>query len=166
MSETLSTMVRDLTTVIEGGMVVDTDTGEVIFDCDSLDALQMRAADKFLATKCYAEEQRGKADRLRALASAMVESAKAFEKKADRVDAYMLRCAKEAGGEIATDSITVRVRKCPPSVQIIEEGKIPDDYWTEKVTRTPNKTLIKNTIKAGGSVDGACLVQNEKVEIR
>lgn len=166
MKDTLSTMVYDLTTVIEGGMVVDTETGEVLFDCENLDALQMRAADKFLATKCYAEEQRGKADRLRALASAMVESAKGFEKKADRVDAYMLRCAKEAGGEIATDSITVRVSKCPPSVQIIEEGKIPEEYWTEKVTRTPNKKLIKNTIKAGGSVAGACLVQNEKVEVR
>lgn len=166
MSDTLSTMVRDLTTVIDGGMVVDTDTGEVIFDCESLDALQMRAADKFLATKCYAEEQRGKADRLRALASAMVESAKSLEKKADRVDAYMLRCAKEAGGEIATDSITVRVRKCHPSVQILDEGQIPEDYWTEKVTRSVNKKLIKNVIKSGGSVAGACLVQNEKVEIR
>lgn len=166
MKDTLSTMVYDLTTVIEGGMVVDTETGEVLFDCENLDALKMRAADKFLATKCYAEEQRGKADRLRALASAMVESAKSLEKKADSVDAYMLRCAKEAGGEIATDSITVRVRKCPPSVQILDEGQIPEAYWTEKVTRTPNKTLIKNTIKDGGSVSGACLVQNEKVEIR
>lgn len=166
MKERLSDMVTDLSTVIEGGMVVDMETGEVLFDSENLDALQIKAADKFLATKMYAECERGKAERLRALAASMVDSAKAFERKADRVEQYMLRCAKEAGGEIATDSITVKVRKCPPSVEILEECQIPDAYWTEKVTRSINKNLIKNTIKSGGTVAGACLVQNEKVEVK
>ena len=88
----------DLEKVIDGGMIVDMDTGEVLFDEENLDKLKVTVAEKFLACKMFAEGQRAKAQSLKDLAKAMTESAKAMEKKAERMDAYMLERAKANGG--------------------------------------------------------------------
>ena len=138
----------DLERVIDGGMIVDMDTGEVLFDEENLDKLKVTVAEKFLACKMFADGQRARAQSLKDLAKAMTESAKAN------------------GGEIATDSITVKVRKCPPSVEITDEGAVPERFWREKVTRTIDKTHIKEELKSGEYVPGAALVVNEKVSVR
>lgn len=164
--DTLLSLATDLETVIDGGMVIDEETGEVLFDSESLDALQVTAAQKFLATSIYAGKQRKQAENLRELAKALIDSAKAMERKAERIDWYMLNCARAAGGEIKTDTITVKVRKCPASVEILDEGYIPEAYWAEKVTRSLDKTAIKEAIKAGEYVPGAALVQREKVSVK
>ena len=156
----------DLERVIDGGMIVDMDTGEVLFDEENLDQLKATVAEKFLACKMFADGQRSKAQSLKDLAKAMTESAKAMEKKAERIEAYMLDRAKANGGEISTDSITVKVRKCPPSVEITDEEAIPKRFWREKVTRTIDKTRIKEELKSGEYVPGAALVVNEKVSVR
>ena len=156
----------DLERVIDGGMIVDMDTGEVLFDEENLDKLKVTVAEKFLACKMFAEGQRAKAQSLKDLAKAMTESAKAMEKKAERMDAYILERAKANGGEIATDSITVKVRKCPPSVDILCEQDIPEAYWREKVVRSVDKAAVKEALKAGEHVPGAALVTNEKVSVK
>lgn len=156
----------DLERVIDGGMIVDMDTGEVLFDEENLDKLKVTVAEKFLACKMFAEGQRAKAKSLKDLAKAMTESAKAMEKKAERMDAYMLERAKANGGEISTDSITVKVRKCPQSVEVVNEGAIPERFWREKVVRTLDKEAVKEALKAGERVPGAALVRNEKVSIK
>lgn len=156
----------DLERVIDGGMIVDMDTGEVLFDEENLDKLKVTVAEKFLACKMFAEGQRAKAKSLKDLAKAMTESAKAMEKKAERMDAYMLERAKANGGEISTDSITVKVRKCPQSVEVVNEGTIPERFWREKVVRTLDKEAVKEALKAGERVPGAALVRNEKVSIK
>lgn len=156
----------DLERVIDGGMIVDMDTGEVLFDEENLDKLKVTVAEKFLACKMFAEGQRAKAKSLKDLAKAMAESAKAMEKKAERMDAYMLERAKANGGEISTDSITVKVRKCPQSVEVVNEGTIPERFWREKVVRTLDKEAVKEALKAGERVPGAALVRNEKVSIK
>lgn len=156
----------DLERVIDGGMIVDMDTGEVLFDEENLDKLKATVAEKFLACKMFAEGQRAKAKSLKDLAKAMTESAKAMEKKAERMDAYMLERAKANGGEISTDSITVKVRKCPQSVEVVNEGTIPERFWREKVVRTLDKEAVKEALKAGERVPGAALVRNEKVSIK
>lgn len=164
--DTLLSLAADLETVIEGGMVIDEETGEILFDSENLDALQATAAQKFLATSIYAGKQRKQAESLRELAKALTESAKAMERKAERVELYMLNCARAAGGEIKTDTITVKVRKCPASVEILDEGDVPEAYWAEKVTRSIDKAAIKEAIKAGEYVPGAALVQREKVTVK
>lgn len=165
---TLLSLATDLETVIEGGMVIDEETGEVMFDSENLDALQVTAAQKFLATDAYRYKQRAIADDMRDMAKKMhmyyMCRAKAAERKAERIDWYMLNCARAAGGEIKTDTITVKVRKCPASVEILDEGDIPEAYW--KVTRSLDKTAIKEAIKAGEYVPGAALVQREKVSVK
>lgn len=166
MKATLATMAADLAAVIDGSLVIDEETGEILFEPSDLEAMAADTAEKFLAVRIKAGDYRAQAANLRELAKALGDSAKAADKRADSLEAYMLSCAKAVGGEIKTDTITVRVRKCPPSVEIYEEAQIPDAFWTEETVRSINKTLIKNEIKAGGYVPGAALVKKEKVEVR
>lgn len=52
------------------------------------------------------------------------------------------------------------------SVEIHHEGSIPDEYLTVKTSKAPNKTAIKDAIKAGKSVPGASLQQNSNLQIK
>lgn len=166
MSESLYELSSRLAAVIDGGMVIDEDTGEVLFDEENLDELKVEVAEKFLACKMFADGQRARAKSLRELAKEMNAGAKAMEAKAERMDEYMLERARANGGKIAAGPITVKVRKCPPSVQVLDEGKIPEGFWREKVERSIDKDEIKRVLKSGGKVPGAALVVNEKVTVR
>ena len=55
----------DLERVIDGGMIVDMDTGEVLFDEENLDQLKATVAEKVLACKMFADGQRSKAQSLK-----------------------------------------------------------------------------------------------------
>ena len=50
---------------------------------------------------------------------------------------------------------------------INSDGSVLDKKWCrEKVTYTPDKTAIKNAIKAGQTVAGARLVVNQNIQIK
>ena len=159
-------LTEELATVIDGGMVVDMDTGEVLFSEENLDALQIEVADKFLACKCFVDSQHAQATAKRELAKQLQEAAKVQDRKAARINAYMLERARAAGGEIKAGALTVKVRKCPASVQILNEAAVPEEFWSEKVTRSVNKRAVKEALDAGEGVSGAALVVNERVEVK
>ena len=43
----------------------------------------------------------------------------------------------------------------PQSVEIVDEGLLPEEFF--RITKTPNKTLIGEKLKAGEDVPGAQL---------
>ncbi|MEQ3352768.1 siphovirus Gp157 family protein [Aedoeadaptatus acetigenes] len=51
-----------------------------------------------------------------------------------------------------------------PSVNILDESLIPDDYW--KIERKPMKTEIKKAIEAGELTEGAELVRTKSLRLR
>ncbi len=53
------------------------------------------------------------------------------------------------------------VRKGSQSVKVIDSNEIPSEYIEVKVTEQPDKTAIKNALKAGEKVKGAELVAGE-----
>lgn len=53
------------------------------------------------------------------------------------------------------------VRKGSQSVKVIDSNEIPSEYIEVKVTEQPDKTAIKNALKAGEKVKGAELVTGE-----
>ena len=68
--------------------------------------------------------------------------------------------------EIKDPILSIKVRDNPPSVIIEDESLIPDDYKTEKTTVTVNKTRIKAAFKAGEQVDGANIVNSQRLEFK
>lgn len=52
------------------------------------------------------------------------------------------------------------------SVAILDEQALPEEYIRIKIERAPDKTKIKETIKAGGVVPGAELLSNDNLQIK
>lgn len=63
-----------------------------------------------------------------------------------------------------TDLFSFNIQKNAPSLRIIDEGKIPEDYWI--VDRKINKNDLKQAVKEGLLKDAAELVQTESLRIR
>jgi len=56
---------------------------------------------------------------------------------------------------VKAPSGTVSIGAKPPSVEIVDDGLIPDEYM--RISISPSKTLIGNKLKAGEDVPGARL---------
>lgn len=79
--------------------------------------------------------------------------AESFSRKADsmkEVCGLIMGCANERKYKGASG--TVGFRSVPPSVIIIDESKIPDEF--KKTTVSVDKTLLKKALK-DGAIDGA-----------
>ena len=66
--------------------------------------------------------------------------------------------------KIKGDLFNVSVRNNAESVEILNESALPEDAF--KVTRTPDKTAIKEALKNGHDVDGATLKRTQSLQIR
>ena len=166
MSESAYALVEQFNAVLDGMLVVDKDTGEILWTKENLDQLQMVMAEKFRRCSIYGKNQHAQAEFYRNEAKRLTEIAKVYDKKSKAIEDYMYACLQECGGEIHGNGVTARIRKCPASVQVLDEESIPPEFWREKVTRTVDKAAIKEALKTGFEVPGCALVQNEKVEVK
>lgn len=67
--------------------------------------------------------------------------------------------------EIKTPILKISFRKSE-SVEIADETKVEAKYMVSKTTTSPDKTAIKEAIKAGEVVSGAILKQNKNIQIK
>lgn len=51
------------------------------------------------------------------------------------------------------------------SVNILDESKLSDNFFTTKITKTVSKTALKDALKSG-KVDGAELLENKNLQIK
>jgi hypothetical protein len=79
----------------------------------------------------------------------------------DMREALFAKIANEMieNGVHSTDVDGVRwsVRNVPPSVIITDEATIPPKYIREKITKAPDKVLIKAALVNGETIQGATL---------
>lgn len=81
----------------------------------------------------------------------------------DAVKGYM---EMVGASEIVTDLYTVKVRRNPPKVEITDELVIHKEYKREVVEYKVDKKAIAEALKAGVVVDGARLVQTNRLEVK
>ena len=91
---------------------------------------------------------------------------KSFERKNDRLKDYV-KHSMEAHDitEVKTDIAKLSFRKSQVVV-IDDENKLPDDVFVEKVTRSVNKTLIKELLDKGEIVQGAHIEKKNNLQIK
>ncbi len=63
-----------------------------------------------------------------------------------------------------TDLFSFNIQKNAPSLKILDESKIPEDYY--KIEKKLNKNDLKEAVKNGLFEDAAELVQTESLRIR
>lgn len=165
MSDTLYAISQDLQVAIDGGIVFDEETGEILFDSDSIDALTVSLANKLEASQAVATAKRAKAATIKAEVKRLSDWAKRLEAAADSLDAYCLRCVEPLEGRIETDHYSIGTRTSD-RLEVLDEAAIPAEYLREKVTVSVDKAKAKAALKAGEEVPGCALVKNITLNVR
>lgn len=78
-----------------------------------------------------------------------------------------LQGAMEITGKmkIKGELFTLSVQNSKASV-VVDEAKLPEKYWTKKVTEAPNKKELYDLLKAGEEIEGATLQENRSLRIK
>jgi carboxylesterase type B len=99
----------------------------------------------------------------------MAERRKAMENRATHIKEYLKTCMEIAGvTKMECPHFALTIRSNPPSVEVYEPSLVPTQFMKtpEPPPPAPDKTAIKDAIKAGEEVPGAQLVQGKRLEIR
>ena len=94
---------------------------------------------------------------------------KAIENRALNIKTYLQTCMEVAGVEkIECPHFALSIRNNPASVDIFEPALIPAEFMRtyDAPPPAPDKTAIKDAIKAGVEVAGAKLVQAKRLDIK
>lgn len=102
----------------------------------------------------------------------MAERRKATEKRAAALVEY-LKTGMEIAGvtKLETPHFALTIKKNPPSVEVWDEKQVPAEFMRTPEPPpppppAPDKTAIKEAIKAGKDVPGALLAQGTRLEIK
>ena len=110
------------------------------------------------------------ADQIKQAEAAMTARRKSIEGRADAVRAYLLNNMLRTGiTKIESPYFKIAIAKNPPSVVVDDEDTLKfahPEFVKVVTTESLDKTAIKEAIKAGQIVEGAHLVQAERVSIK
>ena len=140
----------------------DFETGEII-DADALEALQMERERKLEGIACWIKNLQSDALAYKAEKDAFAARQKAAEKKAESLKKYLSDALQ--GQKFTSAKCAVSFRKSE-KVDIPDEYLVPLEFLEEEVTYKPNKTAIKEAIKAGREVCGCQLVESLNINIK
>ena len=90
-----------------------------------------------------------------------------LEKKIARLKDYLrINFEKTNTEKIESDDIVIAIYKNPAKVHIVDEEKIPEEFFQIKETKLLNKDKIKESLKNGEDIPGCELVQEKRISIK
>lgn len=147
---------------MEDGDFLNTETGEII-SVERLNALQMEQSRKVENIACAIKNYSAAAAALKAEKDELDKREKRALKKVESLKNWLAVALN--GEKFTTSRCAVSFRKSE-AVEIMDEALLPPELKTEKITYTPNKTAIKEAIKAGQEIPGAQLVERMNPTIK
>jgi len=99
---------------------------------------------------------------------AMKDRRATLTKKAQSLSDY-LQCSLQSMSisEIKSSPyFKIRLKKCPPSIDVYDEKVIPAEFWREKVVTSVDKIKLKEAMTEGVEVPGAAIQRKLKLEIK
>lgn len=136
---------------------------------DTLESLGGDLEAKATATAMYAKNLEAAADAIKQAEKVMAERRKAKESKAAKVKEYLLENMLKTGiTKIECPHFVLSVRKNPPSVDVLMQDQIPDEYFDipDPLPPTLNKKRLADDLKAGVLIEGARLTQGNSLQIK
>lgn len=153
-------------TAIDGGYVFDEETGEVLFDSENLDELEVAFNEKLESCGLYIKGLLAEAEAIKNEEKILQDRRKAAERKAERLRSYVDHCMAEVGeSQLKTPRVAISYRKSL-AVEITDETAIPDTLCVSTITMRPDKAAIKRAIQAGETIKGAELVEKQNLVIK
>jgi hypothetical protein len=151
-------------TVLDNGLVFDNETGEVLFDEDNFNELEVERQAKLEAVSLYIKNLEADAAAIRAEEKALAERRQAKERKAERLREYVTRSMQTFGDvKLETARVALSFRKSI-AVKIMHEGRIPTRYIEYKPQ--VKRAELKKALQAGDEVPGAILVERQNLQIK
>lgn len=143
---------------------VDEETGEI--EPATLESVQIASEEKIIATAMYIR-------RLDALNKATRETIQDLQERvradSKRIEALKWLMTKAMDSlqytEVKSPEVTLRFRKSS-SVEITDSESLPEQFLRTKTVVEPDKTAIKNALKAGEKIQGAQLVESRNLQIK
>lgn len=139
----------------------DQETGEIL-DSDRLDQLEMERDTKIENIALYIKNLTADAEALKAEKQSFAERQKAAKNKAESLKKYLANYL--AGQKFSTPKVAISFRKTS-SVNVTDISQLPEEFL-KFADPTPDKTAIKNAIKAGTTVTGAEIVEGQSISIK
>ena len=131
-----------------------------------LEELAGQEADKIDGFAQFCRLQSERISALEAESKRLARRAKSLERGMDYLKSNYLYTMQEHGLQKLNGNVyAVSIRKTPV-VRIEDEKAIPATFWTEKVVRSVSKTAIKDALKQGQEVPGACMVESYSLQVR
>ena len=159
----LYSITGNLMTVIEGGMVVDDYSGEILFDADNLEELEGEYLDKLEACGLYCKNEQAEIDAIKAEEKRLSDRRRVKENKVKLLKEYMLQSMDATQTKkLVTPKVYISTRKSQ-KVVIDNEARIPRQFI--KITESVNKTEIKKALKSG-AVDGAHMEESVNLTLK
>ncbi|MCM1220470.1 MAG: siphovirus Gp157 family protein [Lachnospiraceae bacterium] len=140
---------------------VDEETGEII-DLERLNELLMERDTKIEKVALWIKNLDSDAAAIKAERDALDKRMKSAENRAKSLREWLKNALECQPFETAR--VRVSFRKSEQTE--VDESVLDRKWCKEKVTYTPDKTAIKNAIKAGQTVDGARIVINQNIQIK
>lgn len=97
----------------------------------------------------------------------LAKSRKSFESRAGYLKEYLADMMHAVGcPKVAAGVFTARFQNNPPALDVVDETKIPADYWhTPEPVAVLDRAAVKDALKAGLDVPGARLTVGESLRI-
>lgn len=153
--------------LLNRGFTVDEETGEIIDGAEELEQLHMERSQKLESVALYIKNIEAQVNSIKAEEDALAKRRKKKEDKVMRLKKY-LTDSIISNGETSFESakVSVSFRKSE-GVEVVDKEALDEKYWrTKTITKLePDKTLIKEAIKAGVSVAGAILEERQNINI-
>lgn len=140
---------------------VDVETGEV-FDADKFDELNLAREVKIENICLWIKNLKAEAEALKAEKDAFAQRQKAAENKMESLKRYISGYLD--GTAYESEKVKVSFRKSE-SLEISEGAVIPDEYLRFNEPEV-NKADLKKAIKAGLTIGGVRLVENNNIQIK
>lgn len=158
-------LVAELENVINGGMVIDEETGEVLFDSTNLDELQTAFEDKLENCGIYIKNLDSEANAISQEIHSLTKRKKVLENKAQRMRDYVLQCMEQAERtKFDTAKVAISQRKSS-YVAVNDEVQIPEDYKEIIETTKVDKRHLKDALKQGLEIPGAELKERINLQV-
>lgn len=150
--------------VLENGLVFDEETGEILWDEDNFNQLEIERKDKLESVALYIKSLEADAAAIKAEEKALSDRRAVKEKKAERLRGY-LSYSMECFGDrkLETPRVAIGFRKSEV-VEIEDEALIPQTWLKYKTS--VDKAGIKKALKAGEFVHGAQLIERQNLQIK
>lgn len=132
-----------------------------------LEEIKETVQKKAVAVACFIKNMEAEKSSIEEAKKNMMEREKRLKKRVDDMEGYLLHNMQRCGIErITCPYFEIKLKKCPPSVDVLDEKSLPEEYIRTKVERLPDKIKMKEEMMAGVLIPGAMLKSNLKLDIR